>query len=64
MAVLGLIVATCGIFHYGVWASIQLRCRLNCPMPCGILGIKPTSPALAGGFLSHWIGRKVPPVTS
>ena len=40
----------------GTWASVVMAHRLSCPDACGILvprpGIEPTSPALAGGFIS------------
>ena len=40
----------------GTWASVVMAHGLNCPDACGILvprpGIEPTSPALAGGFIT------------
>ena len=49
------ILAALGI-HCGPWASPAVRVVLSCPEACGILvlgpGIKSTSPALAGGFLT------------
>ena len=56
----GSIVVAHGLSSCGTWAlectdSVDLACRLSCPVACGILvpqpGIKPMSPALEGGFL-------------
>ena len=47
----------CGLLaSCGVWDSVVMMCRLNCPTACGILvphpGIEPKSFALEGGFLT------------
>ena len=60
-----ILIAACGIFHCGTWASLAEACRLriltvtlrlSCPAVHGLLvpwpGIKSWSPALEGGFLT------------
>ena len=69
-AVLGLslVVVHRGLSCCGAWAldsmdSVVVVLGLSFPMACGILvpqpGIKPTTPALEGGFLSHWTTSEV-----
>ena len=50
--------------HCSAQTSLVVVCRLSCPLACAILvpqpGIKPTSPALEGGFLTTRSPRKSP----
>ena len=56
------LVAACGIFSLGHMGSLVVVHRFSCSMVCGIVvpqpGIKPTSPALQGGFLTTGPQRK------
>ena len=50
------------IFHHGCTSSVVAAYQFSCPSVCGISvsqsGIKPTSPALKGGFLTTGPPRK------
>ena len=54
----------CGTRALDRMGSVAVVLGLSFPMACGILvpqpGIKPTTPALEGGFLNHWTTREVP----